>query len=84
MLAFARAMVADPKFLLLDEPTMGLSPVMINEVVRTIEDLRSKGLTILWVEQMAFAALSIANRAYILENGRIVMEGKGKELLADP
>jgi branched-chain amino acid transport system ATP-binding protein len=83
MLALARAMVADPKMLLLDEPTMGLAPVIIKEVVKTISDLRARGLTILWVEQMAYVALQIADRVYILENGRIVREGKGQELLND-
>jgi len=84
MLAFARAMVTDPKMLLLDEPTMGLAPVIIKEVVRTISDFRARGLTILWVEQMAYVALKISDRVYILENGRIVREGKGPELLNDP
>jgi len=83
MLALARAMVADPKMLLLDEPTMGLAPVIIKEVVKTVSDLRSRGLTILWVEQMAYVALQIADRVYILENGRIVREGTGHELLND-
>jgi branched-chain amino acid transport system ATP-binding protein len=83
MLAFARAMVTDPKMLLLDEPTMGLAPVIIKEVVRTISDFRARGLTILWVEQMAYAALKISDGVYILENGRIVREGKGPELLND-
>ena len=84
MLALARAMVADPKMLLLDEPTMGLAPVIIQEVVHTISNLRERGLTILWVEQMAYVALKISDRVYILENGRIVREGKGQELLNDP
>ena len=83
MLALARAMVADPKMLLLDEPTMGLAPVIIKEVVKTITDLRGRGLTILWVEQMAYVALKIADRVYILENGRIIREGTGHELLND-
>ncbi len=83
MLALARAMVADPRMLLLDEPTMGLAPVIIREVVRTIADLRVRGLTILWVEQMAYVALKISDRVYILENGRIVRQGKGQELLND-
>jgi branched-chain amino acid transport system ATP-binding protein len=84
MLALARAMVADPRMLLLDEPTMGLAPVIIKEVVKTISDLRARGLTILWVEQMAYVALKISDRGYILENGKIVREGKGQELLNDP
>jgi branched-chain amino acid transport system ATP-binding protein len=83
MLALARAMVTDPKMLLLDEPTMGLAPVIIKEVVHTISDLRARGLTILWVEQMAYVALKISDRVYILENGSIIREGKGQELLND-
>lgn len=84
MLAFARAMMTNPKMLLLDEPTMGLSPVLINDVVATISNLKSKGLTILWVEQMAYAALQISDRAYVIENGRIVKSGSGTQLLNDP
>jgi branched-chain amino acid transport system ATP-binding protein len=84
MLALARAMVADPKMLLLDEPTMGLAPVIIQEVVHTISDLRDRGLTILWVEQMAYVALKVSDRVYILENGRMIRSGSGRELLNDP
>ena len=83
MLALARAMVADPKMLLLDEPTMGLAPVIIREVVHTISELRGRGLTILWVEQMAYVALKVSDRVYVLENGRILREGRGQELLND-
>jgi branched-chain amino acid transport system ATP-binding protein len=83
MLALARAMITDPKMLLLDEPTMGLAPVIIKEVVHTISDLRASGLTILWVEQMAYVALKISDRVYILENGSIIREGRGQELLND-
>ncbi len=84
MLALARAMVADPKMLLLDEPTMGLAPVIIQEVVRTISELKARGLTILWVEQMAYVALKISDRVHILENGRMIRSGTGQELLNDP
>lgn len=83
MLAFARAMMTDPEMVLLDEPTMGLSPRLIQEIVQTIEQIRERGVTILWVEQMAYIALSLANRAYLLETGRIVKEGTGKDLLDD-
>lgn len=83
MLAMARAMISKPKLLLLDEPSMGLSPIFVSEIFDIIKELNKKGTTILLVEQNAKAALSIADRAYVLETGRIVLEGTGKELLAN-
>ena len=81
MLAMARAMMSKPKILLLDEPSMGLSPIFVNEIFDIIKSLHESGITILLVEQNAKAALSIADYAYVLETGKIVMEGKAKDLL---
>ena len=81
MLAMARAMMSKPKILLLDEPSMGLSPIFVNEIFEIIKTLHAQGITILLVEQNAKAALSIADRAYVLENGKVVLEGDAKELL---
>jgi len=81
MLAMGRALMTRPKLLLLDEPSMGLSPILVNEIFKTIQEINEDGVTILLVEQNAKKALSIANRAYVLETGRIVMEGSAKELL---
>ena len=81
MLAMARAMMSKPKILLLDEPSMGLSPIFVNEIFDIIKKLHESGITILLVEQNAKAALSIADRAYVLENGKVVLSGTGKELL---
>lgn len=81
MLAMARAMMSKPKILLLDEPSMGLSPIFVNEIFAIIKSLHQAGITILLVEQNAKAALAIANRAYVLENGRVVLSGTGQELL---
>lgn len=81
MLAMARAMMSKPKILLLDEPSMGLSPIFVKEIFAIIESLHQSGITILLVEQNAKAALAIANRAYVLENGRVVLSGTGQELL---
>ena len=83
MLAMARAMMSKPKILLLDEPSMGLSPIFVNEIFDIIKDLHQHGITILLVEQNAKAALSIADRAYVLENGKVVLSGNGQELLND-
>jgi branched-chain amino acid transport system ATP-binding protein len=84
MLAIGRALMARPKLLLLDEPSMGLSPVLVEQIFATIEMLKARGLTVLLVEQNANLALSIADRGYVIETGRIVMSGSGKELLKDP
>lgn len=81
MLAMARAMMSKPKILLLDEPSMGLSPIFVNEIFDIIKHLHETGITILLVEQNAKAALSIADKAYVLENGKVVLSGTGKELL---
>ncbi len=81
MLAIARALMARPRLLLLDEPSMGLSPLLIDETFETIVRLRGTGTTILLVEQNAFMALGIADRAYVLEAGRITLSGPGKALM---
>lgn len=84
MLALGRALMARPRVLLLDEPSLGLAPIIRNDVFSIIRGLKKLGLTILLVEQDAFGALQIADRAYVLELGRTVLQGNGKELLADP
>ena len=78
------ALMSEPKLLLLDEPSLGLAPLIIQDIFRTIRSLREMGLTILLVEQMANQALAVADRAYVLETGRITHQGKGSELLNDP
>lgn len=83
MLAIGRALMAAPVLLLLDEPSMGLAPILVDEIFSIIETINREGTTILLVEQNAFKALRIANRAYILETGTIVQSGTGAELLAD-
>ncbi|MDI9469600.1 MAG: ABC transporter ATP-binding protein [Bacillota bacterium] len=83
MLAIARAMMSAPRLLLLDEPSMGLSPVLTREIFLTIRELAKQGITILLVEQNAAVALRLADRAYVLESGRLVMSGSGRELLRD-
>jgi branched-chain amino acid transport system ATP-binding protein len=83
MLAMARALMASPKLLLLDEPSMGLAPLIVREIFELIRTLRDQGITILVVEQNARAALSIADQGYVMELGRIVMSGPGSELLSD-
>lgn len=83
MLAMARALMSRPRLLLLDEPSMGLAPLLVAEIFRIIQDLRRQGVTIFLVEQNATAALAVADRAYVLETGDIVMTGAGRDLLAD-
>lgn len=83
MLALARALMADPKCLLLDEPSMGLAPALVDQIFAVIEALKARGITVLLVEQNAVAALSIAGRAYVLENGRIAMSGDAAALARD-
>jgi branched-chain amino acid transport system ATP-binding protein len=84
MLAMARALMSRPRLLLLDEPSLGLAPLVVHTIFEAIEEIRAKGTTILLVEQNAHAALGHSDRAYVLETGRIVMEGPSKELAADP
>ena len=84
MLAIARALMSEPRLLLLDEPSLGLAPLIIADIFRTIRALRDAGLTILLVEQMANQALAVADRAYVLETGRVTAQGSGRELLNDP
>ncbi|MGN1344174.1 MAG: ABC transporter ATP-binding protein [Traorella sp.] len=80
MLAMGRALMARPKILLLDEPSMGLAPILVKEIFKIIQDIHEQGTTVLLVEQNARMALSIADRAYVLETGKIVISGTGEEL----
>ncbi len=84
MLAIGRALMGAPKLLLLDEPSMGLAPLFVDEIFRIIADLRQDGVTILLVEQNASAALDIADHAYVLETGRIVLSGPAAQIAEDP
>jgi branched-chain amino acid transport system ATP-binding protein len=84
MLAMARALMSRPRLLLLDEPSLGLAPLVVHKIFEAIDEIRGEGTTILLVEQNAHAALKHSDRAYVLETGRIVMEGPSKELAADP
>ena len=84
MLAMARALMARPRLLLLDEPSLGLAPKMIDVVYNLIRRINERGITILLVEQNAFKALNLAHHAYVIESGKIKLEGPGKELLANP
>ncbi len=83
MLAVGRALMAKPKMILMDEPSMGLSPLLVKEIFSIIREVNKKGITILLVEQNAKMALSISNRAYVMETGKITMEGDAGELLKD-
>ena len=84
MLAMGRALMSHPKLLMLDEPSMGLAPILVEQIFKIIQTLHEAGTTILLVEQNAQAALSIADRGYVLETGKIVTSGTGTELLASP
>ena len=84
MVAMGRAMMAEPKLLLLDEPSMGLSPIMVETIFDVVRSLSSSGMTILLVEQNARLALQMADRAYVMESGLITFSGSGKDLLEDP
>jgi len=84
MLAMGRALMASPRLLLLDEPSMGLAPILVDLIFETIIEINKQGTTVLLVEQNALMALSIATRAYVLETGSIILSGTGKELLNNP
>jgi branched-chain amino acid transport system ATP-binding protein len=84
MLAVGRALMGEPKLLILDEPSMGLAPVLVDLIFETIETIRASGVTILLVEQNALAALRIADYAYVLESGHLKLEGDGSKLAVDP
>jgi branched-chain amino acid transport system ATP-binding protein len=84
MLAMGRALMSRPRMLLLDEPSLGLAPLVVHTIFEAIENIRSEGTTILLVEQNAHAALKHSDRAYVMETGKIIMEGLSKELAADP
>jgi len=83
MLAIGRALMSRPKLLLLDEPSMGLAPLLVDQILEAITRLKGEGVTIFLVEQNAFAALSIADRGYVLETGSVILSGSGRELIAD-
>lgn len=84
MLAMARALMGRPNCLLLDEPSMGLAPIIVQQIFTVIKGLKALGVTVLLVEQNAFGALKIADRGYVMETGRIIMTGAAEELIADP
>jgi branched-chain amino acid transport system ATP-binding protein len=84
MLAMGRALMAKPKVLLLDEPSMGLSPIMVDKIFEVVADIHSRGTTVLLVEQNASRALGLANRGYVMDSGEVTMSGEAKALLADP
>jgi branched-chain amino acid transport system ATP-binding protein len=83
MLVIGRALMSDPQLLMLDEPSLGLAPLVVDQVYEKIHELNTAGLTILLVEQQVYGALELADRAYVLEAGRMVREGRGADLLAD-
>ena len=84
MLAIGRALMSRPEIIMMDEPSLGLAPIIVEDIFELILKIRDMGKTILLIEQNASMALSIADRGYVLETGKIIMEGKGKELLVDP
>lgn len=84
MLAICRGLMAKPQVLLMDEPSLGLAPLLVSEVFALVSRIRSMGITVLLVEQNAMQALAIADRAYVLENGRVVLSGSGREVLENP
>ena len=84
MLAIARALMSRPRLLLLDEPSLGLAPMIVKQIFRVIAEINRAGMTILLVEQNAYHALRVADRAYVMANGEILIKGTGEELLADP
>jgi len=84
MLAIGRALAARPKLLLLDEPLLGLAPLIVRDVLRVVRDLRDHGVTVFMVEQNAMATLGVADRAYVLETGEIILEGRSEDLVRNP
>ena len=84
MLAMGRALMARPKMLLMDEPSMGLSPLMVDKIFEVVNDIHKQGTTILLVEQNASRALQLASRGYVMDSGEVTMQGEAKQLLADP
>jgi branched-chain amino acid transport system ATP-binding protein len=84
MLALGRGLMALPKLLILDEPSLGLSPVLVKQIFDIVKQINSRGVTVLLVEQNVNQTLNLCHRAYVLENGRIILQGSGKELLSDP
>ena len=84
MLAMARALMSQPKVLLLDEPSMGLSPIMVDKIFEVVRDVSAQGVTIVLVEQNARRALQIADRGYVMDSGEIIMTGNGRDMLDDP
>jgi branched-chain amino acid transport system ATP-binding protein len=84
MLAMGRALMARPKVLLMDEPSMGLSPILVDKIFEVVADIHSQGVTILLVEQNASRALQLASRGYVMDSGEITMSGDAKQLLKDP
>ena len=84
MLAIGRCLMGAPRLIMFDEPSLGLAPTIVQEVLATIRELHREGMTILLVEQNVAASLKLADRAYVLENGKVVMEGRGQDMLNDP
>jgi branched-chain amino acid transport system ATP-binding protein len=84
MLAMGRALMSKPKLLLLDEPSMGLSPIMVDKIFEVVKEVYDQGMTVLLVEQNASRALALADRGYVMDSGLITMTGKGSEMLDDP
>ena len=84
MLAMARALMSRPKVLLLDEPSMGLSPIMVDKIFEVVKEVYGQGMTVVLVEQNASRALAMADRGYVMDSGLITMTGPGRQLLADP
>jgi branched-chain amino acid transport system ATP-binding protein len=84
MLAIARALMSEPKLLLLDEPSMGLAPLMVMKIFEIVAEIARQGVTILLVEQNALLALELANRGYVMESGAIALQGEARALLGDP